>query len=103
MEAMNCDEIDAAHTIDPDCFDLSGDNIRDPLNVIKYVDGVPTSWSSATRSGMIQSDRTHPGAVGQQYIGEGHHAVGYLPEPTMGASLSAGILLLVWLERRRRA
>jgi hypothetical protein len=36
---------------------------------------------------MIQSDRTHPGAVGQQYIGEGHHAVGYLPEPTMGASL----------------
>ena len=102
MVAMNCDEIDAAHTIDPDCFDISGDNIRDPLDVIKYVGGVPTSWSSATRSGMIQSDRTHPGTVGQQYIGEAHHALGYLPEPSMGIGLSAGIVMLAWLERRRR-
>jgi hypothetical protein len=52
---------------------------------------------------MIQSDRTHPGTVGQQYIGEAHHAVGYMPEPTMGVSLSAGIVLLGLLERRRRA
>lgn len=103
MEAMNCDEIDAAHTIDPDCFDISGDNLRDPLDVIKYVGGVPTSWSSANLSGMIQSDRTHPGMVGHQYIGAAHHAVGYAPEPTMGVGLSAGIALLAWLERRRRA
>jgi lysophospholipase L1-like esterase len=103
MVAMNCDEIDAAHTIDPDCFDISGDNIRDPLNVIKYVDGVPTSWPSANLSGMIQSDRTHPGRIGQQYIGEAHHAVGYVPEPTMGVGLAAGIALLAWLKRRRRA
>jgi hypothetical protein len=34
MEAMNCDEIDAAHTIDPDCFDISGANIRDPLAAV---------------------------------------------------------------------
>ena len=84
-------------------MDISGDNIRDPLNVIKYVGGVPTSWSSATLSGMIQSDRTHPGVVGQQYIGDAHHAVGYVPEPAMGVSLSAGITMLVWLERRRRS
>jgi hypothetical protein len=103
MIAMNCDEIDADHTIDPDCFDISGDNIRDPSSVIKYVGGVLTSWSTATLSGMIQSDRTHPGVVGQQYIGEAHHDLGYAPEPAMGASLSAGIALLVWLERRRRA
>jgi lysophospholipase L1-like esterase len=102
MVAMNCDEIDAAHTIDPDCFDISGANIRDPLDVIKYVDGVPTSWSTATLSGMIQFDRTHPGRVGQQYIGAAHHDLGYAPEPSMGVSLSAGIILLAWLERRRR-
>jgi hypothetical protein len=101
MEAMNCDEIDAAHTIDPGCFDISGANIRDPLDVIKYVGGIPTSWSSANLSGMIQSDRTHPGIVGQQYIGEAHHALGYLPEPAMGVSLSAGIVLIALLERRR--
>jgi lysophospholipase L1-like esterase len=77
ISAMNCDEIDANHTIDPNCLDPSGSNFRDPLNVVKYVGGVPTSWPSANNSGMIQSDRTHPGAVGQQYIADAHHALGY--------------------------
>jgi lysophospholipase L1-like esterase len=77
LSAMNCDEIDANHTIDPNCFDPSGNNFRDPLTVIKYVNGVPTSWPSANNSGMIQSDRTHPGAVGQQYIAAAHHDLGY--------------------------
>jgi hypothetical protein len=99
MEAMNCDEVDADHTIDPNCFDLSGSNIRDPLNVIKYVSGVPTSWPTATLSGMIQSDRTHPGVVGQQYIGAAHP----VPEPGAWAGLSAGIVLLSYLDRRRRS
>ena len=101
MEALNCDEIDANHTIDPSCLDISGVNIRDPLDVIKYVGGVPTSWSTATLSGMIQSDRTHPGVVGQQYIGDAHHAVGYAPEPTLALGLSAGIAFLVTAGRRR--
>lgn len=77
LTAMNCDEIDASHAIDPNCFDPSGSNFRDPLDVIKYVDGVPTSWPSANNSGMIQSDRTHPGAAGQQYIAAAHHQLGY--------------------------
>jgi hypothetical protein len=102
MAAMNCDEIDADHAIDPDCFDISGDNIRDPVDVIKYVGGMPMSWPSANLSGMIQSDRTHPGVVGQQYIGESHHALGYLPEPATGTSVAAGAALLAWLDRRRR-
>jgi lysophospholipase L1-like esterase len=77
LTAMNCDEIDANHTIDPDCFDPSGSNFRDPLDVIKYVNGVPTTWPNANNSGMIQSDRTHPGAAGQQYIAAAHHELGY--------------------------
>jgi lysophospholipase L1-like esterase len=77
LTAMNCDEVDANHTIDPDCFHPSGSNFRDPLDVIKYVDGVATSWPSANNSGMIQSDRTHPGAAGQQYIAAAHHELGY--------------------------
>ena len=77
ITAMNCDEIDANHTIDPNCYDPSGSNFRDPLNVIKYVDGVPTSWPNANNSGMIQSDRTHPGAMGHQYIAAAHDALGY--------------------------
>lgn len=77
LTALNCDEIDASHTIDPNCFDPSGDNFRDPLDVVKYVGGVPTSWPNANNSGMIQSDRTHPGAVGHQYIGAVHHDLGY--------------------------
>jgi lysophospholipase L1-like esterase len=81
ISAMNCDEIDADHTIDPNCLDPSGDYFRDPLDVIKYVDGVPTQWSSANNSGMIQSDRTHPGAAGQQYIADAHHALGYEDAP----------------------
>jgi hypothetical protein len=82
LVAMNCDEIDASHTIDPNCFDPSGSNFRDPLDVIKYVDGVPTTWPSASNSGMIQSDRTHPGAAGQQYIAAAHDALGYADGPT---------------------
>lgn len=83
--AMNCDEIDEFHTIDPNCLDPSGSNFRDPLDVVKYVDGVPTSWPSANNSGMIQSDRTHPGSAGQQYIADAHHALGYsdAPGPTV--------------------
>ncbi len=81
LMAMNCDEIDANHTIDPNCFDPSGNNFRDPLDVTKYVDGVPTSWPSANNSGMIQSDRVHPGAVGQQYIAAAHHELGYADGP----------------------
>jgi lysophospholipase L1-like esterase len=50
LSAMNCDEIDASHTIDPDCFDPSGSNFRDPLDVIKYVGGVATNWPSANNS-----------------------------------------------------
>ncbi len=102
MEAMNCDEIDADHTIDPDCFDYSGNHIRDPLNVIKYVGGVPTTWPIASNSGMIQGDRTHPGAVGQQYIGAAHHNTGYVPEPSFLSALTANIALFCWLGRRRR-
>ena len=85
ISAMNCDEIDANHTIDPSCLDPSGSNFRDPLEVIKYVDGVATSWPSASNSGMIQSDRTHPGSVGQQYIADAHHALGYsdVPDPSV--------------------
>jgi hypothetical protein len=30
---------------------------------------------------MIQSDRTHPGAQGQQYIADAHHALGYEDAP----------------------
>jgi lysophospholipase L1-like esterase len=60
IEAMNCDELDANHTIDPNCLDASGSNFRDPLNVVKYVGATPTSWPNANNSGMIQSDRTHP-------------------------------------------
>jgi hypothetical protein len=81
ISAMNCDEIDANHTIDPNCLDPSGDYFRDPLDVIKYVNGVPTQWPSASNSGMIQSDRTHPGAAGQQYIADAHHALGYQDVP----------------------
>ncbi len=81
ISAMNCDEIDASHSIDPSCLDPSGTSFRDPLSVIKYVDGVATSWPSASNSGMIQSDRTHPGAVGQQYIADAHHALGYADAP----------------------
>ena len=77
LEAMNCDEIDAAHTIDPNCFDPSGNNFRDPLTVVKYVGGTPTTWPNANNSGMIQSDRTHPGATGHQYIADAHDALGY--------------------------
>lgn len=77
LVAMNCDEIDANHTIDPNCFDPSGNNFRDPLDVIKYVGGVPTTWPNANNSGMIQSDRTHPGAAGHQYIAAAHHDLGY--------------------------
>lgn len=85
ISAMNCDEIDANHTIDPNCLDPSGSNFRDPLDVIKYVNGVATSWPNPSNSGMIQSDRTHPGAVGQQYIADAHHALGYsdLPNPSV--------------------
>jgi hypothetical protein len=79
IAAMNCDEVDADHTIDPNCLDPSGDYFHDPLDVIKYVDGVPTQWPSANNSGMIQSDRTHPG--GQQYIADAHHALGYEDAP----------------------
>lgn len=81
ISAMNCDEIDPAHTIDPNCLDPSGANFRDPLDVTKYVDGIATSWPSASNSGMIQSDRTHPGSVGQQYIADAHHALGYSDAP----------------------
>jgi hypothetical protein len=103
LEAMNCDEIDANHTIDPNCFDPSGSNFRDPLNVVKYVSGVPTSWPSANNSGMIQSDRTHPGAAGHMYIAIAHHELGYsVPEPEPVVGLAAGIGLLTWLGRRRR-
>lgn len=77
ISAMNCDEIDANHTLDPDCYDPSGSNFRDPLTVVKYVDGQPTSWPSASNSGMIQSDRTHPGAAGHRYIAAAHHDLGY--------------------------
>lgn len=81
ISAMNCDEIDASHTIDPNCLDPSGDFFRDPLDVIKFVDGVPTQWTSANNSSMIQSDRTHPGAIGHQYIADAHHALGYQDVP----------------------
>lgn len=81
ISAMNCDEIDANHTIDPNCLDPSGSNFRDPLAVIKYVNGVATSWPSTSNSGMIQSDRTHPGAQGHQYIAAAHHALGYADAP----------------------
>jgi hypothetical protein len=84
IAAMNCDEIDANHTLDPDCLDPSGSNFRDPLDVVKYVNGSPTSWPSANNSGMIQSDRTHPGAAGQQYIGAAHHELGYADGGTGG-------------------
>jgi len=84
ITAMNCDEIDASHTIDPDCLDPSGSNFRDPLDVIKYVDGVATQWPNANNSSMIQSDRTHPGAIGQQYIADAHHALGYEDVPGGG-------------------
>jgi len=84
ITAMNCDEIDASHTIDPDCLDPSGSNFRDPLEVIKYVDGVATQWPNANNSSMIQSDRTHPGAIGQQYIADAHHALGYEDVPGGG-------------------
>jgi hypothetical protein len=103
LEAMNRDEIDADHTIDPDCFDPSGSNFRDPLDVIKFVDGVPTTWPNANNSGMIQSDRTHPGAMGPRYIAAAHHDLGYVPEPDSQLGLAAGIGLLAWLARRRRA
>lgn len=82
IAAMNCDEVDANHTIDPNCLDPSGDNFRDPLAAIKYVDGVATSWPNASNSGMIQSDRTHPGSVGHQYIARAHHELGYEDAPT---------------------
>lgn len=82
ITAMNCDEIDASHTVDPNCLDPSGSNFRDPLDVVKYVGGVATSWNSPSNSGMIQSDRTHPGAQGQQYIAAAHHALGYADLPT---------------------
>ena len=85
IAAMNCDEIDANHTIDPNCLDASGDFFRDPLDVIKYVNGVPTQWSSANNSGMIQSDRTHPGAQGHRYIADAHHALGYQDAPGSGS------------------
>jgi len=81
ISAMNCDEIDANHTIDPDCYDPSGSNFRDPIDVIKFVGGVPTSWPNANNSGMIQSDRTHPGATGMQYIAAAHHDLGYADGP----------------------
>lgn len=81
LSAMNCDEIDANHTIDPNCYDPSGSNFRDPLDVIKYVGGVATSWPNANNSSMIQSDRTHPGATGHQYIADAHHALGYADGP----------------------
>jgi len=85
ISAMNCDEIDAAHSIDPSCLDPSGSNFRDPLSVTKYVGGVATSWPSPSNSGMIQSDRTHPGATGHQYIAGAHHALGYsdVPSPSV--------------------
>lgn len=85
ISAMNCDEVDPNHTIDPNCLDPSGSNFRDPLGVIKYVNGVATSWPNPSNSGMIQSDRTHPGAIGQQYIAAAHHALGYsdVPNPSV--------------------
>ena len=82
IAAMNCDEIDANHAIDPNCLDPSGSNFRDPLDVVKYVDGVPTSWPSANRSGMIQGDRIHPGDTGHRYIAAAHDALGYSDLPT---------------------
>jgi len=84
ISAMNCDEVDANHTIDPNCLDPSGDYFRDPLDVIKYVGGVPTQWPSASNSGMIQSDRTHPGSQGHRYIADAHHALGYDDVPGGG-------------------
>ncbi|MBW2495347.1 MAG: SGNH/GDSL hydrolase family protein [Deltaproteobacteria bacterium] len=84
LVAMNCDELDANHTIYPTCFDPSGDNFRDPLAVTKYVNGTPTQWPSANNSGMIQSDRTHPGAAGMRYIAEVHHELGYSDQAVCG-------------------
>lgn len=84
IEAMNCDEIDASHTIDPNCLDPSGDHFRDPLTVTKYVNGSPTTWPNANNSGMIQSDRTHPGAAGQQYIAGVHDDLGYADQAVCG-------------------
>lgn len=91
LVAMNCDELDASHTIDPNCFDPSGDNFRDPLTVTKYVNGTPTQWPSANNSGMIQSDRTHPGAAGMQYIAQVHDELGYNDQAVCGdLTCSAG-------------
>ena len=95
LVAMNCDEIDANHTIDPLCFSTSGNNFRDPLNVVKYVNGVPTTWPSPGVNEMIQSDRTHPGVVDHQYIADAHHALGYGPAQMVPSLQPSALVFLV--------